>query len=73
MGRLKHGLALRSVIEELGLTQGAAAARLRELTDDDIPSTRTLRTWLASGGADTRIKCPGWAVYILKTELGRKK
>lgn len=73
MGKSKHSAALRALIAELGLTQEAAAARIRELSDDDIPTARTLRTWLASVGTKTKIKCPGWAVFILRTDLRRQK
>lgn len=72
MGK-KHAAALREVIEALGLTQAQAAARLRELTEDDKPSTRTVRTWLASADAGTKVECPGWPVFVLRTELRRSR
>lgn len=72
MGGRDHHKELRALIGRLGLTQKAAAALLSSLTGDNVPE-RTVRGWLAEAGADTKARCPGWPVFVLKTETSRRK
>lgn len=70
MGGPDHSAEFRALIEKLGLTQREVAERLSKLTRDEIPE-RTVRGWLADAGADTKSRCPGWAVYVLKQGAGK--
>ena len=59
---------LKKLMLRHGKTSRHVAALLARVTGDPL-SARTVQSWSASPDLVSARPCPGWALYILETEL----
>lgn len=64
----RNKLRLKKLMLMHGKTSRHIAALLERVTGDPL-SARTVQSWGASPELVSARPCPGWALYILETEL----
>ena len=64
----RNKLRLKKLMLLHGKTSRHVAALLARVTGDPL-SARTVQSWSASPELVSARPCPGWALYILETEL----
>ncbi len=64
----RNKLRLKKLMNRHGKTSRHIAALLARVTGDPL-SARTVQSWSASPDLVSARPCPGWALYILETEL----
>ena len=64
----RNKLRLKKLMLSHGKTSRHVAALLARVTGDPL-SARTVQSWSASPELVSARPCPGWALYILETEL----